>query len=230
MKDREIFSNILTTTPFILRLDGRSFHNWSKNVGYLKPYDKTLFNAMTETAKALIANSGLNASFAYTFSDEINIYINSDPFGRRIEKLDSIAAGYTSSVFTLLSHSPVPVAFDSRVIPIESTQIPSYFAWRQKEAWKNHVNGYAYKILIDSGLSNVDAQQKLNGLKINEIHELTYSHGLNLANTPTWQRRGTAIYRVSDPKTKSNSYIIDTELPLFKTKEGTKWIYNHIFE
>ena len=74
MKDREIFTGLITTVPFILRLDGRSFHHLSRNNGYAKPYDPVFSRCMVQTAQAMLENSGLAPSFAYTFSDEISLY------------------------------------------------------------------------------------------------------------------------------------------------------------
>ncbi|MDR0438708.1 MAG: tRNA 5'-guanylyltransferase, partial [Methanocalculaceae archaeon] len=118
MKDREIFSGLTTTVPFVLRLDGRAFHHLSQNAGYAKPYDLAFSRNMAKTAQMLLENSGLAPSFAYTFSDEINLYIMSPIFECRVEKLVSVAAGFASSAFTLFSCTKNPISFDCRVVPI----------------------------------------------------------------------------------------------------------------
>jgi tRNA(His) 5'-end guanylyltransferase len=236
MKDREIFSGLITTIPFVLRLDGRAFHHLSKNAGYAKPYDPAFSRNMVKTAQMLFENSGLTPSFAYTFSDEISLYIKSPIFECRVEKLVSITAGFASSAFTLFSCTKNPISFDCRVVPMDKEQLATYLAWRQAEAWRNHINGYAHKLLTDTGLSAASAQQKLDGMKSSDLHELAFSFGVNLAETPTWQRRGTAVYRSITVKEGYNPVfqkevnslrrvsVIDEELPLFKTQEGASWL------
>ena len=85
MKDREIFSGLITTVPFVLRLDGRSFHHLSRSNGYAKPDDPVFSRCMVQTAQAMLENSGLAPSFAYTFSDEISLYVTSPVFDCRVE-------------------------------------------------------------------------------------------------------------------------------------------------
>jgi len=236
MKDREIFSGLITTVPFVLRLDGRSFHHLSRDVGYGKPYDRVFSENMVKTARALLEDSGFAPSFAYTFSDEISLYITSPVFDCRVEKLVSVAAGLASSAFTLFSSVQHPLSFDCRVVPIDEGQLAAYLAWRQAEAWRNHINGYVHKLLMDTGLSATAAQRRLDGLKSSMLHELAFSFGVNLAETPAWQRRGTAVYRSVVETDGYNPIsreavrvlrrvpVVDEDLPLFKTPEGVSWL------
>lgn len=236
MKDREIYSGLITTTPFVLRLDGRSFHHFSRDAGCEKPYDSRFTRAMTDTAVSLIESSGLSPLFAYTFSDEISLYIATPVFDCRVEKLVSVAAGFTSSAFTLFSKTSSPVSFDCRIVPIAPAQLSAYLSWRQAEAWRNHVNGYAHKLLMDTGLSVTAAQRKLDGMNSAHLHELAFSFGVNLSETPAWQRRGTAVYRTMAVKDGYNPVkdelvrvlrricVVDENLPFFKTPEGEAWL------
>lgn len=238
MKEREIFSNLFTTLPFILRLDGRSFHSFSAQ--YAKPYDERFSGFFVETARLLLAESGLSPKFAYTFSDEISLYFDTELFENRIEKLNSVAASFASSAFTLASDTKTPVAFDSRVIPITRDLAPDYFAWRQAEAWRNHINGYAQKLLIDEGMSSSAAQKKLNGLSAAKLHELAFSRGINLAETPAWQRRGICLYHAEtekegfNPITGKNVTVLrrviktDYDIPLFNEPAGREWLFTHL--
>ena len=234
MKDREIFSRLTTTVPFIIRLDGRAFHTWSE--GYKKPFDADFSELFVKTAKAIFTDSGLSPDFIYTFSDEISLYITKPVFDLRVEKLVSVAAAFASSAFSIASGAKTPLSFDARIIPISEQQFADYLAWRQAEAWRNHINGYCQKILTDTGLSPSAAQKKLNGLNAESLHELAFSNGINLAKTPCWQRRGVAVYRGTANKTGFNPMTgetvsvirntaeIDRDLPLFKTPEGRMWV------
>ncbi|MGL6299121.1 MAG: tRNA(His) guanylyltransferase Thg1 family protein [Methanobacteriaceae archaeon] len=87
-----------------------------------------------------------------------------------------------------------PISFDCRVIPISREMVPSYFKWRQDEAWRNCINGYGYWTLREK-LSKVEATRTLNGLKISDVHELLYNNGLNINDVDNWKKRGISIYR-----------------------------------
>lgn len=238
MKEREIFANLTTTLPFILRLDGRSFHSFSAR--FAKPYDETLSSYFVETSRAILADSGLSPKFAYTFSDEISLYFDTEIFNNRIEKLNSVVASFASSVFMLASGTKTPVAFDSRIIPISRDLAPEYFAWRQAEAWRNHINGYAQNLLIDEGMSASSAQKKLDGLLVAKLHELAFSRGINLAETPAWQRRGICLYHTQIEKEGFNPFTntkvtvqrhgikADYDIPLFKEPTGRDWLFTHL--
>ena len=208
MKDREIYSRLTTTLPFVLRLDGRAFHTVTSD--YEKPFDDRFSECFVKTAESLFTDSGLSPDFVYTFSDEISIFLQK------------------------------PVSFDARIVPIARDQLPAYLAWRQAEAWRNHINGYCQKLLTDTGLSGTQAQRKLDGMNAGALHELAFSRGINLAATPAWQRRGIAVYRGTiekmgyNPKTGEsapvtrNVAVIDREIPLFKTDAGKKWVMEKI--
>lgn len=239
MKDREIFSRLTTTLPFILRLDGRAFHTFTSV--YEKPFDDRFSECFVKTAESLFSDSGLSPDFVYTFSDEISIFISKPVFDCRVEKLVSVAAAHAASAFTLASGADAPISFDARIVPIDRGQLSAYLAWRQAEAWRNHINGYCQKLLTDSGLSPTQAQRKLDGMNAGALHEFAYSKGVNLGTTPTWQRRGIAIYRGViekmgyNPKTGEsapvtrNVAVVDRELPLFKTPAGQKWVAEKVF-
>lgn len=238
MKEREIFSNLTTTLPFVLRLDGRSFHRISKE--FIKPYDENFSDYFVNTTLDLFTKSGLSPNFAYTFSDEISLYISESVFDCRIEKLNSVAAGFASSAYTLHAKNHEPIAFDCRVIPISKEQLPEYLSWRQAEAWRNHMNGYCQKLMIDEGMSSAAAQKKLDGMNAADLHELAFSKGINLGTTPAWQRRGICVYRKTvkregfNPKTDEhvltdrNIAFADKNVPLFKTPEGREWLFEKI--
>ena len=87
-------------------------------------------------------------------------------------------------------------------------------------------------MLVGDGLSPRQAAARLRGLASPALHDLAFEHGVNLGETPAWQRRGTLVYRrpveVSghDPRTgevavavRSRAFI-DRDLPLFNSEEG----------
>ena len=59
-------------TPVAIRVDGRSFHTFTK--GFQKPFDEVLIKSMQETAKYMCENIQ-GAKIAYVQSDEITIIL-----------------------------------------------------------------------------------------------------------------------------------------------------------
>ncbi|MHA1722803.1 MAG: tRNA(His) guanylyltransferase Thg1 family protein [Candidatus Baldrarchaeia archaeon] len=238
----EIFSRIKVPyeIPFFVRCDGRNFHRLTEETNFKKPYDREFAEIMVESAKSLFKNN-LNPILAYVFSDEINVLFLESPFNGRIEKIDSIVASLLSSAFSLelylRRNIEKTISFDARVIPIPNKRILEYLAWRQLECWRNHINSYAFYTLVEKGFSREDAAKMLKGLKSAELHDLVFKEkGINLAKTPTWQRRGILLYFEEYLKeginkltgervlTVRRKLVENWELPIFNSPEGENLI------
>ena len=90
-------------TPVAIRVDGRSFHTFTR--GFKRPFDYIFMKSMQETAKYMCENMG-NAKFAYVQSDEITIIlVDYDTletdcwFNYRTDKLCSISASMATMAF-----------------------------------------------------------------------------------------------------------------------------------
>ena len=90
-------------TPVAIRVDGRSFHTFTK--GFKRPFDDILMKSMQETAKYMCENIQ-GAKFAYVQSDEITIIlVDYDTletdcwFNYRTDKLCSISASMATMAF-----------------------------------------------------------------------------------------------------------------------------------
>src|SRR5512137_2306569 len=133
MENREIFSTITTIPPLFVRIDGRAFHRLAENLDLKKPFDDRFSDAMVQVCVTLISDSGLCPDLAYTFSDEISLYFSRLPFSGRVEKLDSVAASYAASSFTLALGGTTLVSFDARTIPATPDWAVEYMTGRQSE-------------------------------------------------------------------------------------------------
>jgi tRNA(His) 5'-end guanylyltransferase len=236
MENREIFSAITAIPPVFVRLDGRAFHRLVENLRLEKPFDEFFNNAMVTACTALIEESGLNPDFAFTFSDEINLWFTRLPFSARVEKIDSVAASFAASSLTLALGGTSLLSFDARVIPATPEYAMEYLADRQNEAWRNHLNGYCQQELIEEGLSAKEAAAQLKGLPSRELHEMMHRKGFNLALTPAWQRRGVMVYKKLTEKegfnpvteetvvTERSAIAVDYDLPLFSSPEGKEFL------
>lgn len=90
-------------TPVAIRVDGRSFHTFTK--GFKRPFDDILMKSMQETAKYMCENIQ-GAKLAYVQSDEITIILTDYDtletdcwFNYRTDKLCSISASMATMAF-----------------------------------------------------------------------------------------------------------------------------------
>jgi tRNA(His) 5'-end guanylyltransferase len=194
----------------VVRADGRGFKKILENCK--KPYDPEFARSMARVAARLFLDSGLMPALAFTFSDEINLIFLDAPFAGRVEKIDSVIAGFLSAALSL--ELGRLVCMDCRTIPIYKAEVSDYLAERQSETWRNHVFSYGFYMLVVDGLTASEAMEELRGMREQEIHELVYQRGINLAKTPAWERRGVMIFR------KGGQLVQNWELPLFSSLEG----------
>jgi tRNA(His) guanylyltransferase len=236
MKTREIYSSLSCVPPIFVRIDGRNFHSLAEEWNLERPFDSGFSEAMGSVCIDLVSNSGLSPDFAYSFSDEINLYFSHLPFGGRVEKLDSVSASFSASSLTIAMSSRVPVSFDSRIIQVTPALAITYLIDRQAESWRNHVNAYCHVTLMNEGMSGTEAARRLKGRTSRELHELMFSRGINLAKTPTWERRGILVYKTGKTvegynpvlsqvvRTVRSTVICERELPVFSSPEGRSFL------
>ena len=196
MKDFEVYSSLKVpkNSKIIVRLDGRSFHQLANDLNLIKPYDLNFYKVISHVCEDLFKE--FSPLFVYTFSDEISLLFDSVPFDGRIEKINSVMASFTASSFVMHYDTEFkkPPSFDSRIIPISDGDIVDYFKWRQDESWRNCINSHGVSFL-KTKYSNSEVNDKINGLKLNDIHELLYQNGINLNDVETYKKRGIAVYR-----------------------------------
>ena len=89
--------------PVIIRVDGRSFHTFTK--GFKKPFDDVLVNTMQDTMKYLCENVQ-GCVLGYTQSDEISLVLTDYAelttdawFGNNLQKMCSVSASMATLTF-----------------------------------------------------------------------------------------------------------------------------------
>jgi tRNA(His) guanylyltransferase len=242
MKTREIYSGLTSVPPVFVRVDGRNFHVVAEEWDLERPFDFRFSQAMAAVCTALMADSGLSPDFAYTFSDEINLYFSHLPFSGRVEKLDSVTASFAASALTLEMDSRLPVSFDARIIQVSPGIAETYLIDRQGEAWRNHINAYCQHALMSEGMNRSEAARRLKGMTSPELHELMFARGINLARTPAWQRRGILVHKTGKTvegynpvlsrmvRTVRSTIVCERELPVFSSPEGRSFLSGLIGE
>jgi tRNA(His) guanylyltransferase len=234
----EIFSK--TSIPhragFFVRLDGWKFRKLSEVVGAEKPFDEKFAKCLVYAGRTLF-EKGFNPTLIYIVSDELNIlFANWTPFHGRVEKIDSVMPSFVSAAFTIRLQSffgkAVPAAFDSRIVlAANEDTVVKYLAWRQLNAWRNHNNAYAYHLFRKMGYKPSEIARKLKGMKTEEIHGILFRHGINLAETPSWQRRGILLYKKPVHKKIGGYEVVrwtlmeDWDPPIFARDDGVRLIH-----
>lgn len=208
----------------VVRLDGRSFTKFTKNVcKFEAPFDERFRDLMVETLRYLMENSGFQTVYGFTESDEMSILFKLDDntFGRKIRKINTTLAGEASAFFTSLLQKAIndkiieyngdrlPIAtFDCRVCPLPNIDVvKDYFVWRQEDACRNSLNGWCYWTLRKNGESARMATSILEGKGNSYKNELLFQNGINFNDLPTWQKRGVGIEFKEVEKEGFNPYL-----------------------
>lgn len=205
----------------VVRLDGRSFTRLTKGEfrpqsrdaagereppqKFAAPFDERFRDAMLDAMTHLVGNAGFPILYGYQQSDEISLLLGpaADLFQRKLRKLESILAGEASAALTL--QLGTRAAFDGRVSQLPSLKLVlDYFRWRQADAARNALSAHVYWTLRKEGRTPRQATAQASGLTTSAKHELLFARGVNFADLPLWQKRGTAVYWESYEKRGRN--------------------------
>jgi tRNA(His) 5'-end guanylyltransferase len=198
--------------PVIIRLDGKAFHTWTKQLNELNdeslsdsPFSDIMHYAMAHTGMALVKNIQ-NARIAYIQSDEISILLNDwgklethQWFEGNIQKIVSVSASVATAYFNLAmapNYTMKPAMFDSRVFNIPKEDVANYFIWRQQDATRNSVN-----MLGQFYFSHKEMQNK----NVKQVMDMLHEIGKDWNHIDTWMKRGYCAYRGE----------VDDEIPIF---------------
>jgi tRNA(His) 5'-end guanylyltransferase len=198
MKEFEMMEagrRLMPGLPIMVRLDGRSFHTFTK--GMPRPFHEPMSLAMIETAKYLVEET--NACFAYTQSDEISLgYWNENDhsetlFNGRVEKLCSVLAGLATAKFNheVIARMPeraklLPI-FDARVFNMPNLdEMVNCILFRALDCAKNSITMAA---------SAYYSHKELHGKGGAAKHEMLRAKGVNWADYPSFFKDGSFLRR-----------------------------------
>lgn len=149
--------------PIILRLDGNSFHNWTK--GLKRPFDENLTDLMVESTKFLVNET--NAVVGYCQSDEITLILYGDNIyheGKK-QKILSKLTGRLVGFFNekrkefLPSHNKI-ANFDCRIYQTPTLEDAcNQLLWRENDAVKNSIYMLAHSLFPHKDLQNLHGGQ-----------------------------------------------------------------------
>ena len=159
------------TKPLMARLDGRSFHVFTR--GLARPYDERLSQLMIATTTYLVQQT--HARIGFCQSDEISLYWDMpDPetgatfmFDGKYQKMCSILAGMASAYFTSQLEKCIPekfhciAMFDARVWNVDDKhEVYLNYLWRQDDAIKNSISMAAQAHFSSKQLHGVGSEAK----------------------------------------------------------------------
>lgn len=157
-------TRLVRRMPVVIRLDGRSFHNFTK--GFARPTDEVFVKAMNRTMEYLCGNIQ-GCKIGYTQSDEITLILTDYDklttdawFDYEIQKLCSIAASMATLAFNRAFNNAVieykdkedadpslmkaysrasmmGATFDARCFNIPKEEVTNVLWWRQLDCMNN---------------------------------------------------------------------------------------------
>lgn len=106
-----------------------------------------------------------------------------------------------------------PPSFDARIVLYPSDEnMRDYLGWRQADTHINNLyNTVFWKLVLEGGRTNREAQEELSGTFSCDKNEILFSKfGINYNNLPEMYRKGTILLRknVEMPKIKGKRYQI----------------------
>ena len=162
-----------TKHPILARIDGRSFHMFTRKMK--RPFDETLTDSMVATAIDLVSETG--AIFGYVQSDEITLAwsVQEDQemwFGGRLQKMVSSLSAFATSRFykKILDRMPefayyLPT-FDARAWNVvDQVDVLDALLWRQRDAMKNSISQVASVYFTHNQLLNKHGNDKIKMLR-----------------------------------------------------------------
>lgn len=198
---------LLRRTPTVIRLDGKAFHTYTKNLQ--KPFDEGLIEDMQETTKFLCENIQ-GCKLGYTQSDEITLVLTdydkletSAWFDYNVQKITSISASLATAKFNQLRLKREAFGtrlrgagdlcnltlafFDSRIFQIpEKEEVVNCLIWRQRDAEKNSVAMLAQSLYSHSELFKKNS---------NDMQEMCFWKGQNWNDLHFSKKRGSFIVK-----------------------------------
>lgn len=246
MKQYESISqhDLMRRTPVIIRLDGRAFHTFTKQIKDPSlsekhstntvfdpslgstPFSVKLHNVMVKTCIRLFDIQ--NTVFAYTQSDEISLLLcdwdtheTQQWFGGNLQKIVSISASMVTTAFNFYFQQEFDTVVDS------STKL-AQFDSRAFNIPKEEVVNYFIWRQQDASRNSVQmygryffSAKQMHGKNNNEVQDmLMLQQGKNWNDLPTWMKRGSAVYASND------GLVVDEVIPMFT--QNRSYIEDHL--
>ena len=215
--------------PVIIRVDGRSFHTFTK--GFKKPFDDVLVKTMQDTMKYLCENIQ-GCVLGYTQSDEISLILTDYAelttdawFGNNLQKMCSVSASMATLTFNKAFNDNIVKYIDNNLdadcgvtkdlteytkILINARNKGAMFDSRVFTIPKEEVCNYFIWRQQDSTRNSIQSvgqanfsQRELNGKSCNDIQDMLMTQkSINWNDYATTLKRGSCCIKIDDGITK----------------------------
>lgn len=215
--------------PVIIRIDGRSFHTFTK--GFKKPFDDVLVKTMQDTMKYLCENIQ-GCVLGYTQSDEISLVLTDYAelttdawFGNNLQKMCSVSASMATLAFNKAFNDNIVKYIDNNLdadcgvtkdlteytkILINARNKGAMFDSRVFTIPKEEVCNALIWRQQDATRNSIQSvgqanfsQKELNGKSCNDIQDmLMLQKGINWNDYSTTLKRGSCCIKIDDGITK----------------------------
>ncbi len=158
--------NFTKRTPLIIRLDGKAFASWTRQLN--RPFDERLPYLMGETLKYAMKEIQ-GCAFAFSVSDEISLFLrdwdklNTDAwFGNDLQKIVSVASSIVTAKFneqvlqSKMIASPTLALFDARAFILPKDEVVNYFIYRQHDGIRNSIQMHAQNLLGHRNIKGIN--------------------------------------------------------------------------
>ncbi|GAA5865897.1 hypothetical protein JCM3774_005516 [Rhodotorula dairenensis] len=209
VRNFELPDPLLPTTFFVIRIDGKGFHGFSKLHNFEKPNDKNALTLMNEAAKRVVGGRELNGECVLAFgeSDEYSFVFKRtcQLHGRRSSKLVTLVVSIFSAAYVALwpqyfPNSPLTLeelpVFDGRVVQYTSEEeVRDYLRWRQVDTHINNLYNTTFWALVQQGgRTTTQADKDLQGTISSEKQELLFSRfGINYNTVDDIYKKGSIV-------------------------------------
>ena len=215
--------------PVIIRVDGRSFHTFTK--GFKKPFDDVLVKTMQDTMKYLCENVQ-GCVLGYTQSDEISLVLTDYAelttdawFGNNLQKMCSVSASMATLAFNKAFNDNIVKYIDNNLdadcgvtkdlteytkILINARNKGAMFDSRVFTIPKEEICNALIWRQQDATRNSIQSvgqanfsQRELNGKSCNDIQDmLMMQKNINWNNYATTLKRGSCCIKIDDSITK----------------------------
>jgi len=216
------WDRLSSTLPVICRLDGRSFHSFTKNMQ--RPFDPRLERLMDITLLNMMKET--NALIGYTQSDEFTLLLYADDpksqiyFDGRVQKITSVLAAFCTAIFSrgypdyFYEDNPITPLFDCRVFNVPSKKDAiEVFKWREEDAVRNSV-----QMLARHHFSHKECYKKSTKKLINMLHD----KGIQWSHFPSRSKSGQLYQKYTLNRAFTTDELI--KLPLNHTARTNPYL------
>lgn len=238
VKQYETEEKLLPNCWIVVRIDGKGFHKFSSKHTFTKPNDTRALHLMNKAA-ATVMQEYKDIVLSYGVSDEYSFILRKETavYNRRKDKLMS----YLNSLFTSsyvyfwkdYFHDvklKYPPSFDSRVVLYPSNEeLRDYLNWRQADCHINNLyNTTFWALILKSGLTNIEAEQKLSGTVSSDKNEILFSEfGINYNNEPELFKKGSILLRkkIKHPVHEKQRHVSNLHIKILVKQLKDKTFY-----